>query len=64
MQQAPCQVAPGKGVPKRVNMKSNQQSAAAEQGNYREKNACAQIAAPTWIAYEAKVTHGTHMADA
>ena len=45
-------------------MKCNQQSAAAEQGNYREKNAGAQIAAPTWIGCKAEVSHGTHMADA
>jgi hypothetical protein len=45
-------------------MKCNEQSAAAEQGNYREKNAGAQIAAPTWIGYKAKVSHATHMGDA
>ena len=45
-------------------MKCNEQSAAAEQGNYREKNAGAQIAAPTWIGYKAKVSNATYMADA
>ena len=45
-------------------MKCNEQSAATEQGNYREKNAGAQIAAPTWIGLKAEVSHATHMADA
>ena len=45
-------------------MKCNQQSAAAEQGNYREKNAGAQIAAPTRIGCKGEVSHATHMADA
>ncbi len=45
-------------------MKCNEQSAAAEQGNYREKNAGAKIATPTWIGCKAKVSHGMHMADA
>ena len=45
-------------------MKRNEQSAAAEQGNYREKNSGAKIAAPTWIGCKAKVSHGTHMDDA
>ena len=44
-------------------MKRNKQSAAAEQGNYRQKNASAQIADPTWIGCEAEVGHGTHMAE-
>ena len=44
-------------------MKCNEQSAAAEQGNYREKNAGAQIAAPTWIGCKVEVSHATHMAD-
>ena len=45
-------------------MKCNEQSAAAEQGNYREENAGAQIAAPTWIGCKAEASHATHMADA
>jgi hypothetical protein len=45
-------------------MKCDEQSAAAEQGNYREKNAGAQIAAPTRIGYKAKVSHATYVADA
>ena len=44
-------------------MKCNQQSAEAEQGNCREKNAGAQIAAPTRIGHKAKVSHATHMAN-
>ncbi len=51
---------PGKGVPKRVNVKCDEQSATAEQGNGREKNTREDIAAPAGITRKAQIGHASH----
>ena len=44
-------------------MKCDEQSAAAEQGNRRQNNARANIAAPAGIGFEAQISHATHVAN-
>ena len=44
-------------------MKCNQQTAATEQGNRRQNNAGAEIAAPARIICKAQISHATHVAN-
>ncbi len=45
-------------------MKCNEQRAATEQGNHRQKDASAEISAPTRIGAKTQISHAAHVANA
>lgn len=45
-------------------MKCNEERATTEQGNHRQKDAGADIAAPTRIGRKTQISHATHVANA
>jgi len=51
-------------VPKCVNIQRDEQSAAAEQGNGREKAPQENIATPARIRRKAQIGHASHIAEA